>query len=400
MPRSAGESIVCSMSRSVGSRACPHVVVAGGGFGAVETVLAMRALMAGRVRVTLVSPSPEFAYRPAATLQAFGPSKPLCYDLAAVARDLGADYQRARLESVASERRGVRLSSGQRLTYDALVLAVGARPLAVVSGAMTFRDQRDVPHLRRLIGGLKAGDVRRLVFAFPTGCSWPAALYELAMFSAAHASRHGVRLDVTVVSPDPEPLAMFGAAASDSVRQLLADRGVSFIGDATASAVQRDGSLSLLSGEVVEADRVIAGPQLRGPWIAGVPASRSGFLPTDGCGRVVGLPGVYAAGDATTYPVKQAGLATQQADIIARTIAAEIGAPVIERLPRRVLQARLVGGRRPLFLRAELDHRGRPRSTPVVRTKGVDAPAHAKVLARYLTPYLEFRKPPVKPVVG
>lgn len=396
----AGRSIVCSMSRSLGSRGRPHVVVAGGGFAAVETVLGMRALLAGRVRVTLVSPSREFVYRPAATLQAFGASKPLCYDLGAVARDLGADYQRARLESVASERRSVRLSSGRRLTYDALVLAVGARPHAVVSGALTFRDQRDVPRLRRLVGELEAGDVRRLVFAFPSGCSWPAPLYELAMLSSAHAARHGVRLDVSVVSPDADPLAMFGPAASDSVRQLLADRGVSFVGDVTASAVRRDGSLSLLSGNVIEADRVIAGPQLRGPWIVGVPASRSGFLPTDGCGRVVGLPGVYAAGDATTYPVKQGGLATQQADVIARAIAAEIGAPIVERRVRHVLQARLVGGRRPLFLRAELDHRGRARSNPVVRTKGVEAPAHAKVLARYLTPYLEFRKPAVKTIAG
>jgi len=381
------------MSRSLGSRACPHVVVAGGGFGAVETVLALRALMAGRVRVTLVSPSPEFTYRPAATFQAFGRSGPLRYDLAAVARDLGADYQRARLESVASECRRARLSSGRRLSYDALVLAVGARPLAVVSGALTFRDQRDVPRLRRLIGELEAGDVRRLVFAFPSGCSWPAALYELAMFSSAHAARHGVRLDVTVVSPDAEPLAMFGPAASDSVRQLLDDSAVSYVGDATAAAVQRDGSLSLLSGGVIEAERVVAGPQLRGPGIAGVPATRYGFLPTDGCGRVIGLPGVYAAGDATTYPVKQAGLATQQADAIARTIAAEFGAPVLERRVRRVLQARLIGGRMPLLLRTELDHRGRGRSNPVVRMMAVDAPAHAKVLARYLTPYLEFRIP-------
>ena len=35
---------------------------------------------------------------------------------------------------------------------------------------------------------------------------------------------------------------------------------------------------------------------------------------------------VYAAGDATTFPLKQGGLATQQADAAAETIAAELGA--------------------------------------------------------------------------
>ena len=40
------------------------------------------------------------------------------------------------------------------------------------------------------------------------------------------------------------------------------------------------------------------------------------------------MEGVYAAGDITTFPVKQGGIATQQADAAAEAIAAELGADV------------------------------------------------------------------------
>ena len=41
---------------------------------------------------------------------------------------------------------------------------------------------------------------------------------------------------------------------------------------------------------------------------------------------MLGVPDVFAAGDATAEPVKQGGLATQQADAAAEAIAAEAGA--------------------------------------------------------------------------
>jgi len=67
-----------------------RVVIAGGGFAALEAALALRAFAADRVRVTLISPDPVFAYRPTATAEAFVEGPPLSYDLEAIASDLGA----------------------------------------------------------------------------------------------------------------------------------------------------------------------------------------------------------------------------------------------------------------------------------------------------------------------
>ena len=79
---------------------------------------------------------------------------------------------------------------------------------------------------------------------------------------------------------------------------------------------------------------------------------------------------VFAAGDATNEPVKQGGLAAQQADAAAETIAAEAGAPVTPRPFTRILRAQLLTADGPLELCRDLD-----------------APAH-KLAGRHLTAFL------------
>jgi sulfide:quinone oxidoreductase len=377
------------MERFSESHASAHIVIAGGGFGALETMLALWAMGNERVRVTLVAPEPTFSYRPAATIEAFGDGPPRGYDLQSITSDLGATYRKARLESVGSQQRYVRLSSGSRLTYDALVLAVGARATATVAGASMFRDQRDVPLFRRFLRDMETGAIRRLVFAVPSDVCWPLPLYELALLSATHAAENHLRAEIILVSPERTPLELFGARPSRMVESLLVEHGVSFLGNSAPDRVREDGSLVLISGTTIEADRVVATPQLRGQSIAGVPANWSGFVPTDAIGRVENLPNVYAAGDMTTSPIKQAGVAAQQADRIAQRILTAGGTPIMESRTPTVLQARLVGGEHPLVLRAELDEHGQATSATLTRTTSDNAAVSSKVLARYLTPYLE-----------
>ena len=64
---------------------------------------------------------------------------------------------------------------------------------------------------------------------------------------------------------------------------------------------------------------------ITGPEIDGLPCDPHGFVPVDEYGRVEGVADVYAAGDGTDFPVKQGGLATQQADAAAEHIAARPG---------------------------------------------------------------------------
>jgi sulfide:quinone oxidoreductase len=384
------------MAPSTPSPDAPHILIAGGGFAAVEAMLALRALAGASVRVTLISASPTFAYKPAATAEAFDESPPRTYDLHAIAEDVGASLRLDRLEAVTSKDRRVRLASFARLKYDALVLAIGARPVIGIPGALTFHDQRDVQHIRRMTSRLRAGQIQRIVFAVPAGCSWPLPLYELALLTATEIEQSAGDGEVTLVSPELTPLQVFGPQASRLVADLLQKRGVRFIGDCVPDSVQRAGTLSLRTGAPVEADCVIAVPELRGPRITGVPSDRNGFITTNALGGVIGLSDVYAAGDMTSFPIKQGGLAAQQADLIAQRIAGTYGTDVKELRAQHVLRARLIGGPHPVFLRTELDEFGQATAATLQHqhSEQSDSPfSREKVFGRYLIPYLHTREP-------
>jgi sulfide:quinone oxidoreductase len=125
-------------------------------------------------------------------------------------------------------------------------------------------------------------------------------------------------------------------------------------------------------------------PRLTGAGISGLPTDDDGFVLVDEHGRVNGLDNVYAAGDAVAWPVKQGGLAAQQADVVAESLAAWAGAPVRSTPFRPVLRGILLDGEDPVFLRADT-RAGRDLS--LARLKPLWWPP-AKVAGRYLAPYL------------
>src|SRR5215207_6674635 len=138
---------------------------------------------------------------------------------------------------------------------------------------------------------------------------------------------------------------------------LFGDRGSSAVAEMLgASHVEPvEGAIRLLpSGRMVPADRLVALPLLRGPRLDGVPSEPTfGFIPVDPHGRVHGLEGVYAAGDATNFPIKQGGLATQQADAVAEHVAARYGARLDPAPFRPVLRGMLFAGGADRYLRTD-----------------------------------------------
>ena len=115
------------------------------------------------------------------------------------------------------------------------------------------------------------------------------------------------------------------------------------------------GRLRLADGEPLSATAVVALPRLTGPAVSGLPQDGEGFVPVDERGRVLGEDGAYAVGDMTTHPMRQGGLATQQADAVAHSIAFAEGADVEPRLYRPALHGMLLTGDKPLYLRTDRD---------------------------------------------
>ena len=383
-----------------------HVVIAGGSVAALETLLALRALAPHRAELTLLCPAREFVYRPVTVAEAFDRGEARVYRLGEIAADQGAQLVRDSLARVDPGARAVVTAVGDRIAFDALVLATGAIPREPLPGALTFRGRDDVVALRSLLDELVTGRAKSLALALPSQRTWPLPLYELAMMTAAHLSERGAdAVPVTLVTPEEEPLELFGPAAGVAIRELLAARRIALRTSSLPARVHRR-VLGLAGGGEVFVDRVVTLPVLEGPAVRGVPHDQHGFVPVDAHGRVNGLESIYAAGDLTTFPLKQGGLAAQQADAVAEVIAAELGVPIEPKPFTPVLRGLLLTGGAPLYLRAEPQRLPRQATVAIeaatVRPVGRAVSAAtgqalwwppAKIAGRYLAPYLATARP-------
>ena len=373
-----------------------RVLIAGSGVAAVEAVLALRHLAGRGFAIELLAPSHALEHRPASVAAPFGLGAPPPLDLHALERSYAVTLVEGELAGVDVDARTARLASGDERSYDHLLIAVGARPVSALPGSLTFRGPADVAMVEWVLAEVARGHRRQIVIVVPPGATWALPAYELAIMARTEI-RAVPDATVTLVTAEREPLRIFGEAAGAALRELLAQREITLRTEARAAHVTDD-VLWLESGDAVIADTVISLPRLVGPGIPGLPCNDEGFLPTDAHGYVMGADRVLAAGDATTFPVKQGGLATQQADAAAATIAHELGAPVESRPFAPVLRGLLLTGGSPLYLRAELDLAGTAHSERHRRLAGeVSSRAlwwpPGKVAGRYLAPYLSTARP-------
>ena len=361
----------------------PHVVIAGGGVAGVEGLLALRALAGEGPTIELVSPALDLVYRPLRVTEPFDLGEVRRFPLADIAADQRARFRRDALASVDPDGRSVRLRSGERLSYDALLVATGARARNTLPGALTFHGRAGTNDVVAAIEALRAGRIRKLAFVAPGGVTWPLPLYELALLTAWRLASDGVDGALALITPERSPLDVFGAEAATRVTALLGERGIELHTGADAVEVG-DGRLLLEDGRSLPADAAITVPCLEGPRTLGLPANQDGFIPVDAHGRAEGLEDVYVAGDGSDFSVKQGGLATQQADAAAEAIAAGFGAPRPPEPFRPVLRAVLLTGAAPIYLRANLHDMD---VAPEVAGRFLWWPP-GKIAGRYLSPYL------------
>jgi sulfide:quinone oxidoreductase len=383
-------------------RRTARIVIAGGGVAALETLLALRSLAGNRLEFTVISPQSRFTYRPVTIAEAFDRATAASYSLHEIVGARGTDRLIAdSLAEVDAPERLAITARGQKIQFDELVIAIGAKPLDPFPGALTFRGRADVPALRDLLDDLSANRCRSVAVALPSARMWPLPAYELALLIAAHLRDDSASIArVSVVTPEDHPLELFGSPATEAVSALLSARGVAVHASSLPSRLG-ERSLVLAGGAELFVDRVITLPILEGRRIPGIPCDRDGFIPVDRHGRVGDLDGVYAAGDATSYPLKQGGLAAQAADAVAELIASRAGIPITPAPFRPVLRGLLMTGGAPLYLRAAARGGARPPADPTaagqqgVGGRHASTASHqalwwppAKIAGRHLAPYL------------
>ena len=362
------------------------VLIVGAGVGGLETALALRTLAPASVNVRMLAPERHFTYRPLSVGEPFGRSRTMQVELARIAQERGFELIRDALDRVEPGKHRVITQDGRRLGYDALVLALGARPAAAVPGALTFRGPRDVPRVTKALDALRGNEHPKVVFTATAAATWTLPLYELALLTADWAAREDVDAEITIVTAESRALEDFGEVASADVAAVLAERGI-VLRTGSVAGFAEDGRLWIPMEGAVPADLVVALPGLIGHAVRGLPLGRSGFAAVDEFCRARGLDDVYVIGDMAAHRVKQGGLAAQQADVAAAGIAAWAGEPVPVEPYRPVLRGMLLTGGSPLYLR-------NPPAGPDVEGAPGDAdrsapwwPPH-KISGAHLSPYL------------
>jgi sulfide:quinone oxidoreductase len=372
------------------TQALPHrVLIAGGGVAGLEALIALHSLAGDHVQITLVAPDDTFSVRALSVQNPFASPAPRRYSLPQICADHDAAFVHDAVHDVHIGTRTVVTRAGDELPYDSLMIAVGAFPQFAFASAITFRGLEDAEAMHGLIQDIEGGYAKRIAFVVPPGVTWPLPAYELALMTAERAASLSLDVGLTIVTPEDEPLGIFGANASTNLARVLEQAGISVITGTHVRNVDHGKVLGVSGDVIVDAQRVVALPRLGAPRVLGLPHDADGFLAVDVHGEVRGVPGVYAAGDGTSFPIKQGGIAAQQAAAVARAIAHRAGASVDPEPFRPILRAKLLTGSQAKFLREAIAG-GAGASASTASNDTLWWPP-SKVAAPYLAPYLDQR---------
>jgi NADH:quinone reductase (non-electrogenic) len=299
----------------------PHVVIAGGGFGGISAV---RALRSCPVRLTLLDRHNYHLFQPllyqvaTAGLSPGDIASPIRWMLR---RQAGVRVLLADVVAVDPVRRRLTLDSGG-LEYDFLVLATGATHAYFghddwEPAAPGLKTLDDALRMRRRIllafeRAERASDPaeRRRLLTFvvvgggPTGVELAGALAEIARHTMARqfTSFDPASARIILVEAAPRILAMYPDSLQDAAERSLRALGVEVLKAMPVTSVTARGVTAggqrFEAGTVLWAAGVAASPVARS---LGVPLDRVGRVPVEPDLSVPGHPEVFVIGDLAAF---------------------------------------------------------------------------------------------------
>lgn len=311
------------------------VLVLGGGFGGVVAAERLAQKLGDEHQITLVSRSRQFVFYPALVKLAFGKceTKDVSFDLRNAMLDRRVNFIEAEVARIDPFEKKVSIAYGDvegNLFYDYLVFALGRR-LATerISG---FYEHAH--HLLNIDKALKFGKALanfhegRAVIGQCEGTRLPVPVYETALALSRLLEERGERdrVHITVVSPD-ELGAEFGdREAALALEKTLAAHQIEFVPNFSIEKVTQN-SVATKDGQTLNHDLLMLLPPFRGSAAASYVGitDEDGYINVDSTMRVIGHRGVYAVGDCVNFEGPKMGhMATRQAEVAARNLAAEI----------------------------------------------------------------------------
>jgi sulfide:quinone oxidoreductase len=362
-----------------------RIVIAGGGIAALEAAVALRTLGGTRIAPVLVSPSTEFSFRAREVGEPFGRTAPLRIPLDDLLDDLDVLHVQDSAAAVDAPARLVCTSSGRRVPYQGLLVAVGGTPFPAYAHGITFDRPHSPEDFEELLADVGAGLVADVAFLIPDAAGWTLPAYDLACMLRAWAGREGHDVRVRIVSAEAAPLEAFGSAASREVADVLRRCDIEVV--CGAEPVLVSDTTMTVGGHWLTADRLVSLPRLAGPGLRGLPCDWDGFIKVAPDGAVAGCPGVFAVGDGAAHRRKQGGLAAQQADVAARALLRRAGVPAPAPPDPPRLRGVLATPEGPLYLQEQAGYGSLDAGSIASFEPLWDPPG--KVATRWLGPFLD-----------
>jgi sulfide:quinone oxidoreductase len=316
-----------------------RILILGGGVGGTLTanLLVKRLrprLKTGEVTITVVDQTGEHVYQPGFMYLAMGGERTA--NLHRPERSL-LDPRVAlvvgEVEKVDERHRNVRMTNGERLAYDYLVLATGSRivPEAIdgfASEAYHFYTAEAAQRLRSALDAFRGGRIVIGIAGMPYKC--PPAPLEVAFLIEAELRERGLRDATELHFCSPIGRAFTIESVSEMATPILERKGIelhSFFNVETIDATRK--VVQSLEGEELPYDLLILVPPHKGQQFlidSGLAPAPGGWLPTDRATlQVGGRQDIYALGDATDLPLSKAGSTAHfEAPVVTERIVASI----------------------------------------------------------------------------
>jgi sulfide:quinone oxidoreductase len=316
------------------------VILGGGTSGTLLANRLRRRFGEDELEIDVVDQDDVHVYQPGLLFVPFGladPSRLVRSRRAQLRRGVG--YHQKEIVGVSLSEQRVQLSDGEVLSYDALVVASGARLLPDETEGMTgsgwqksvftFYDLPGATALRDRLAAFEGGRLVVDIVDFPIRC--PVAPIEFVFLADWYLRRGGIRERTELTLATPLDGCFTKPVASKHLSHLLAEKGIELEVEFAAGEVDAAGGRLVSYDErEIPFDLLVAVPLHGGQ--AYVDRSEGlgdalGFVPTDPATlQAKAADNVFAIGDATDLRASKAGsVAHFEGEILTENIEAFLG---------------------------------------------------------------------------
>ncbi len=269
-----------------------NIVLIGAGLGGLPTAYELRQILPREHQITLISPGAKFTFIPSLPWVALGlvPLSRLQVDLGSVLSRRGIQWLSGSVTRLDPKQQQVWVGE-QTITYDYLVIATGADlDLESVPGLGPehgYTQSVCTPHHAELAWQAWQRFLEQpgeLVVGAVPGASCFGPLYEFALLADFVLRQKGLRVPITIVTPEPYAghLGIGGMANSAQlVTRLLWERQINLIDNVAITAITPQ-TVVLASGESLPFKFAMVLPPFRGPqFVRQTPdlGDHQGFIP-------------------------------------------------------------------------------------------------------------------------